>query len=94
MENSERIFTIRTEWTQEYEKNAIRIVESVFHSFNVIRGVGYWYGKREESMTIEIITDKSMQSVIRGLAISVAKVNKQEATFMTSTKLKSELVYR
>ncbi len=86
------IYTIRTEWSEEYQKQAEEIVGNRFESFNIVRGTGYWRGIREESMTIEIIGRADQRESVDAAAYFIALENDQEAVFVTMQQIEAKLV--
>lgn len=66
-----------------------------FDSFNISRGTGYWKGKREDSMTVEIICGTLIQDRIAAYATadSIRQANNQEAVYFTAQDIQAELIY-
>ncbi len=87
------IFTIRTEYTPEYRRNAAHLLAMQFYSFNIVVGTGYWKGQREQSMTIEIICEAWQRGNIMDIADRIRAANRQEAVFVTQQPLQASLVY-
>lgn len=90
--NFTRLYTIRTEWTEEYQRNAERLMSSWFDSFNIVRGTGYWNLVREDSMTIEVIANDRQRDTVYHVARAIRKANKQEAIFVTASDITGELL--
>lgn len=66
--------------TENINQNTIiNIVGKKFASFNLISGVGFWKGQRENSLTIEIIGDDIEIDDVNAIAMEIKKVNKQDA---------------
>jgi len=58
------------------------IVGKKYPSFTILTGTGYWKGKKENSLVIEIIGDDINVSDINEIALEIKKVNNQEAVLV------------
>lgn len=63
--------------------NAINIIALRFESFTVVQGKGYWKGKEENTLIIEIIGDSRDGAKVARAAESIRTTNKQEAVLIT-----------
>jgi len=59
------------------DKKAIQLTSRRFNGFTTFKGLGYWQGKPEKSLIIEIETKKEQS--VKVLAIELAKKLKQDA---------------
>lgn len=59
------------------DRKAIRIISKHFEGFTTTKGLGYWQGKSEKSLIIEIETTKRKQIIT--LAKELCKELKQDA---------------
>lgn len=59
------------------EQKAIKIVSKQFEGFTAFKGLGYWQGKPERTLIVEIETAQEKQ--VKVLAQTLARELKQEA---------------
>lgn len=86
------IYRIYTESTGGMRTRAVAATAAVFDCFTVIDTKGYWQGTEEDSMIIEIISDKDSLPLVFGLANHIKSINAQDSVLVTSHKLEAELV--
>ena len=81
------IYRIYTEATGHYRDNAIAEVAKRFESFTVYAADGYWKGKAEASVVLEIVADDTLQTQARisEAASAIRRANNQESVCITST---------
>lgn len=79
-------YRIYTESTEEYDGRTVAIVAGHFESFTVTHGSGYWEGKAEDTIIIEIITGRDHAAAVAEIAKGIRFANNQEAVLVTSTK--------
>lgn len=87
-----RIFT--EDRDNNSEQKIVELIGSYgFPSFTLFHADGYWQGKRERTLVIEIDTesDVHVQSRIRSLAASIRIVNKQDAVMVQEIAATSTL---
>ncbi len=61
-----------------------------FESFTTFDGIGYWKGKPEECLIIEVVTSDSV--TLRKVCEWVKWYNKQEAVLIVAVQETSELI--
>lgn len=62
-----------------------------FKTFNIAPRVGYWQGKREECLVIEIILETDCTEVYR-LARVIKRLNRQKAVLVTTCAVGAVMV--
>ena len=50
--------------------------------WTMLKGIGSWKGKEEDSLTIEIVTDKPQDELIIDIANEIKRANWQEAVLV------------
>lgn len=73
------LYRIFTESTGEMRERAIDCVVREFDQFTVIDTTGYWNGKREDSMIIEIAAEARDRDYVLTVAANIRHANNQEA---------------
>ena len=61
-------------------------------SFNISERLGYWQGKSEKSIAIEIIGGTDRDISIKDLVTAIKKINRQESILLTEEKIESYLL--
>jgi hypothetical protein len=85
------LYRIYTENTKR--QHVIRdAVSKRYPGFTLIKGVGYWQGKREQSLIIEIITPRPDDKTILKLAGDIKRLNRQESVLVVKYPVDSVLV--
>jgi hypothetical protein len=82
------LYRILTE-NKNYE-NTIKLVSSVFSGFTMLAGSGFWQGKEENCLIIEIDTENAVD--VCYLAIKIQQQNKQESVLVQRIDCKSTFV--
>lgn len=59
-----------------------KIVGKKYDAFNLIPGTGFWKGKKENSLTIEIIGDDIKFDDVNKIALEIKKINNQDAVLV------------
>ena len=83
-----RIYTERknTKWI-------CKIVSEKFAGFTVYQTIGYWQGKREHSLCIEIISENAgTEHYIRQICLKIKGYNRQESVMYTKTQINMEFI--
>ena len=70
----------------------IGIVAGQFNSFTLIDGLGYWKGKPEKALIIEIAAGISERETIAELCRTINRVNAQECTLLQEVECRSTLI--
>ena len=58
-----------------------------FEGFTVLSGVGYWKGKAEPALIIEVVAPEEDRELVVDLALSIKRTNAQEAVLLTTQSL-------
>ena len=77
------------------DKNRAKIIKAVrygFGNFTVYSTIGFWKGKREKSLTIEIIADVPAMRTVALVAKNIKKFNKQKAVLIQKVEASSILI--
>jgi len=69
-----------------------RIVGNVFEAFTIIEAKGFWRGKSEHSLVIEIIERCRSHSIIAGVCNTIQTVCKQEAVLYTAETVNMNMI--
>lgn len=78
-------------FTEDINREVIAsIVASRFDGFTVIPSFGYWKGKPENSVIVEIETEN--REAVMSVANEIKTANKQEAVLVEEVETKGELV--
>lgn len=68
-----------------------RIVEKIaydnFDGFTILHGIGYWKGRIEKSIIVEILSEQNILHQVKICAQEIKRVNKQESVLVTETKV-------
>ncbi len=76
-----RIYTEDTDTRPElYE-----LVGKSAEGFTIISAIGFWRGKREQTLIVELIGDYSEKSKVLKLAAEIRALGKQETVLVTTT---------
>jgi hypothetical protein len=69
------------------------MISEKFSGFTIHKTTGYWEGKPEKSLVIEIITDRAgAEYYIRQICLKIKGFNKQDSVWYTKQKLNLEIV--
>ncbi len=85
-----KLYRIYTEHTENIGK-VMSCLDSYLDGYTLLDGVGVWKRKREHSLIIEIITDRTYTYML-SVALDVKRINKQEAVYLTMQDIQAELV--
>jgi hypothetical protein len=73
-------------YTENINKHAIeKLVNDFYEGYTIIESTGYWQGKKERSMIIEIITsnpESNETTIINTIATRIKKLNKQQSVLV------------
>jgi len=84
------MFRICTENVNQDE--IAKIVGKKFDAFNLVTGVGFWKGQKENSLTIEIVGDDIKIDDINSIATEIKNVNNQDAVLVQKIENKNWLI--
>lgn len=76
----------------ERKYNIERIASKCFDGFTLFNVIGYWKGKREKAVCIEIIGQAKDYKQIKFLASTIKRINNQESVYVTQDKVSGELL--
>ena len=76
------LYRILTEDGKTFRNNALDIVSSNFQGFTVLSGQGYWNGKAENSLIIEISSSDEIYNKVVKVAKQIKRVNHQEGVLI------------
>lgn len=90
--DKKKLYRIYTE--DKNEQLIIELCNEYFDAYTLYYTVGYWKGKRELSLVIEIITEDMPQKYgkVQGLANEIKILNNQEAVLITEQEILCELI--
>lgn len=78
-------------YTERLNENKIRELLAIsFDGFTILRTTGYWKGKKENSLIIEVMTRNGR--LIKAIGDAIKKQNNQEAVLITSHFVDCELI--
>ena len=83
-----QLFRIYTESSRAFDKNAIALAAKAAPGFTVLHGLGYWEGKPEKSLIIEVLGVK--ETTVTKLASAIRTANRQACILVTSTWTESQ----
>jgi len=69
----------------ERKPNVGEIVSQYFDGFTLIPTEGYWKGKREESVIVEVIASGPMRQKVREMAETLKEINGQESVLVVES---------
>jgi len=79
----DRICRILTEGGTTKRRRAINIMCSHFDSFTILEGTGFWKGKPESSLILEVCGDAVyLAPLIRAAALEIKLANHQESVLI------------
>ena len=76
----------------ERKYNIERITSKCFDGFTLYETVGFWKGKKEKSICIEIIGKAKDYRQVKFLANKIKHINNQESVYVTQEKIHAELL--
>ncbi len=85
-----RIYTENCQ-DQRYDQQ-LAAISSLFDGFTLTYGTGYWQGKAEKSLTIEIIAHRSFTGDVYALAKTIKEIGKQDSILVTSEVIKAKFI--
>ena len=79
--------------TENKNKAAIlSMVSGVFDGFTAIESTGFWRGKQENSLIIEIVCPEFNYKDLIGVCIAIKRYNCQESVLLQAIELSSEFI--
>jgi len=70
-------------FTENVNRRGIEsIVSRYFDGFTIVDSVGYWRGKREDSLIVEIVFDGKDKPKVEAICREINIVNKQECCML------------
>lgn len=78
------VYRVYTEDTDTRPEVA-NLVSEYFNGFTMFSGIGFWRGKKELSLVIEIIADYNDKHKVLRLAGEIKELNKQESVLVFTT---------
>lgn len=72
------------------EAGIITILNQYFTGYSVVKGLGYWKGKPEASVTISVITEDVV--AVQHAAEDIKQLNEQESVLVIATASTSTFV--
>lgn len=76
------LYRIFTEDGKQYRENVKQIVNRHFDGYTLLSGRGYWKGKGERSLVIEVVCGKDKENAINSIANEIKVANLQEAVLI------------
>lgn len=71
-------------YTEDLNRPATeKLVSATLDSFTLLPGVGYWLGKAEPCLIIEVISDRDIYPLIAKLGKAIKALNQQDAVVLT-----------
>jgi len=78
-------------YTEDKNRSVIfSLCSDTFDSFTVIPALGYWQGKPEDSLVIEVETEDEI--AMQKLAVAIRKANQQDAVLVSKVESKVTLI--
>jgi hypothetical protein len=74
---------------REFRENIVKIVSRYFDGFTIINCQGFWKGKPEDSVIIEIIGNDEIEK-IKAIADEIRPVNRRECVLVTCSECRFE----
>ena len=68
-----------------------KIVAGYFSGFSIVKQLGYWEGKQEQSLNIVIFGKKNDEHAIRDIADRIKTVNNQDCVLWAKTECEMNL---
>jgi hypothetical protein len=85
---TEKVYRI---YTEDKNREVIeRLTSARFEGFTILSSVGHWQGTKENSLVIEILTDR--RGLVYDLATEIKQANKQDAVLVISFDVNSILI--
>lgn len=82
-------------FTEDINRDVIEtLAKSVFDAFTIFNGKGYWGGRAENSLILEVVGQDTpeLATKFRGLARRIKEVNNQQAVLIQSLANCSEMI--
>lgn len=76
----------------EKKDNLERLAGNFFEGFNVSEVKGYWKGKAEKSVIIEILAGEAQAVQVKALALLIKELNKQESVLITREETQADFI--
>lgn len=72
-------------YTEDKNREGIeQIISKYFDGFTLIPAIGYWKGNKEQSLIVEILSDKDVLPVVEQIAEEIKRVNDQQSVLIFS----------
>jgi len=84
-----KLYRICTE--DKNRKSVETLLSTSFDGFAIFSGVGYWKGKQEKALTIEIFGD-NIGDTVKFVAHCIKVLNNQESVLITEVECKGEFL--
>jgi len=85
------LYRIQTE--NKRRKFIEQLVSEHFAGFSIYTQTGYWHGKREKSLCIEIVSDSPAAALdINGMCKAICGYNKQECVLVQTIPVETKLI--
>ena len=86
-----KLYRIHTE--NKHRKFIEQLVSERFDGFSIYKQVGYWRGKREKSLCVEIMSDSpAAEWNISRMCKAICGYNKQECVLVQTIPVKVEFI--
>ena len=80
-------------YTEDIHRDTIiNLVSSHYNSFALFTGLGYWQGKPEQCLVIEIVADSSEMSTIEDMLNNLKVLCGQDCVLLVAIPCESKLV--
>lgn len=76
----------------ERKYNIERLASKCFDGFTLFDTIGFWKGKKEKSICIEIIGTFQDYKQVKFLANTIKRINSQQSVYVTKERIDAELV--
>ena len=89
------LYRIFTENVPANRSEVERTVSKYFGGYTVFDSVGYWNGRKENSLCIEVVTDiepANIKKLVKKLAEDIRVVNNQEAVLVQKLEVETFLI--
>ena len=80
-------------YTEDKNRDSIvAIVSRAYNSFTLFQGVGYWLGRAEQCLVIEIIAGEDELGVMEAIIGEIKNCNSQDCVLLVMTPEESKLI--
>ena len=88
-----------TLYTENKNIKSIKGILNLFYQgYTIINTLGYWQGKKEKSLKIEVITEKTEKDLIYNkialncIIETIKKINNQQTILLTTESIKADFL--